>query len=176
MEEDCYSPRDKVYAVVVQNPGLHFREIQRRTNLATGAIQYHISYLERKNYIKSKKEGKFLRFYANGENVDTNLMNLLRQKQLRTIVLFLLNKRRATAKVISQSTDFPLNITKNYLSKLIESKIVSKTTEKSLTFYSINEKEKIISLFIIHKKSFLDSLVDSFVDIWENELSLVEDD
>ena len=44
------TPRDKIYSIIVQNPGLHFREIQRRTNIATGALQYHLEYLKKISY------------------------------------------------------------------------------------------------------------------------------
>ena len=87
------SPRDRIYSTIIQNPGLHFREIQRRVDIATGALQYHIDYLRKKHLIYEEKEGKFSRFYAHQEEkVDSNLMNLLRQDQVRQIVLFLLTK------------------------------------------------------------------------------------
>ena len=95
-ESIILTPRDKVYSEIVKSPGLHFREIQRRTNLATGALQYHIDYLKKKNFIFDKKEGKFSRFYSSQETnqIDLELMNLLRQDQVRKIILIILPKKR----------------------------------------------------------------------------------
>jgi len=173
IEEDILSPRDKIYSSIVKNPGLHFREIQRRVDYATGAMQYHIDYLKKKNFIREEKEGKFSRFYASEEkSVDSKLMNLLRQKQVRLMVLFLLNRRRATINVIADSTEMSVSTANFHMKKLVESSIVEEEHQKDLTFYSVREKEPIVELLIEHKTSFLDKLVDSFVDLWEKELDL----
>lgn len=58
-ESIILTPRDKVYSEIVKSPGLHFREIQRRTNLATGALQYHIDYLKKKILFLTKKKENF---------------------------------------------------------------------------------------------------------------------
>ena len=103
------TPRDKIYSVIVQNPGLHFREIQRRTGVATGALQYHTDYLKKKSFIREEKEGKFSRFYAlNSQVKDSKLMNLLRQDSVRKIILFLMNKRRAGLHSISEGVSLGL--------------------------------------------------------------------
>ena len=54
-EQMALSPRDKIYSTVVKNPGLHFREIQRRVDIATGALQYHLDYLKKKHLIYEEK-------------------------------------------------------------------------------------------------------------------------
>ncbi len=166
------TPRDKIFSTIVQNPGLHFREIQRRTNYATGAVQYHIDYLKKKNLIHEIKEGKFTRYYSVEEKSNSKILNLLRQNQVRLIVLFLLNQRRATIKAISIATKLNSPIVLFHLKKLISASVVKEEKIKELTFYSIINKEPIMELLIIHKKSFLDKLVDNFVKIWEEELNL----
>ncbi len=167
------TPRDKIFSTIVKNPGLHFREIQRRVNFATGAIQYHIDYLKKKNLIREEKEGKFTRYYSIQEkDTDTKIMNLLRQNQVRIIVLFLIDRRRATLNAISSATEMNSSTTIFHLKKLINAGIVKEETVKELTFYFILEKEPLMKILIIHKKSFLDSLVDNFVKLWEEELSL----
>jgi predicted transcriptional regulator len=172
-EAVAITPRDKIYSTIVQNPGLHFREIQRRVGFATGAMQYHLDYLKRKNFVREQKEGKFSRFYASEEKeIDSRLMNLLRQKQVRLIVLFLLNRRRATINVIADSTEMSISTANFHMKKLVEGGIVEEEKQKELTFYSVKEKEPIVELLIEHKSSFLDKLVDNFVSIWEEELDL----
>ncbi len=172
-DEMAISPRDQIYSTIVKNPGLHFREIQRRVGYATGAMQYHIDYLRKKNFIREEKEGKFSRFYAVGENmVDTTIMNLLRQEQVRKILLLLLNKRRATIKTISKEFGMSNSTLTFHLKKLVDSGIVEERNTQGKTFYSIKNKEPIIEHLIVYKKSFLDSLVDNFVSIWEEELGL----
>jgi len=172
-EQMALSPRDKIFSTIIQNPGLHFREIQRRVDIATGALQYHVDYLKKKHLIYEKKEGKFSRFYAHQEEkIDEKLMNLLRQDQVRQIVLFLLTKRRATIKTIVKEMDISASTTKFHLKKLLDREVVVGKEQQGKTFYSLKEKEPIMVLLINYKESFLDALVDSFVGIWEEELGL----
>jgi predicted transcriptional regulator len=167
------SPRDRIFSTIIQNPGLHFREIQRRVDIATGALQYHVEYLKKKHLIYEEKEGKFSRFYAHQEEkIDEKLMNLLRQDQVRQIVLFLLTKRRATIKTIVKEMDISASTTKFHLKKLLDRGVVVEKEQQGKSFYSLKEKEPIMILLINYKTSFLDALVDSFVEIWEEELGL----
>jgi predicted transcriptional regulator len=166
------TPRDRIYSTVANNPGLHFREVQRRTGIATGAMQYHLDYLKKKNLIREEKEGKFSRFYAlQADIADSKLMNLLRQESVRKIVLFLMNRRRATLPTISKNVGLGLSTTSFHMQKLTLAEIVlQKTISQKLYFY-LKDKESILLLLVEFKGSFLDSLVDNFVDLWEKELS-----
>lgn len=170
-EHMALSPRDRIYSTIGKNPGLHFREVQRRTEIATGALQYHIDYLKKKNLIYEKKEGKFSRFYAFGqEPVNSDLMNLLRQDSVRKIILFLLKRRRATLPSISKEVQLSNSTTSFHLQKLLQAQIVLQKTTQGKVFFSIKEKDPIIEVLLSYKQSFLDSLVDNFIDLWENDL------
>ena len=162
--------RDKIYRTITKNPGLHFRELQRRTELATGSLQYHLDYLIKRNLVKTAKQGKFVRYYsARGQQFgeDETLMNLLRQESLRKISLFLLTKRSATNFSIANAVGLSPSTISWHLSKLVSNGIVG--TRKRLRkkyFYLINP-EKTMALLRVYKKSFLDELVDHFAEIWE---------
>ena len=171
-EAMALTPRDKIYSTIVQNPGLHFREVQRRTMMATGAMQYHIDYLKKKNLIREEKEGKFSRFYSLQTDIaDTKLMNLLRQDSVRKIVLFLMNRRRATLPTISANVGLGLSTTSFHMQKLLQSEIVLQKTIIGKLYFFLKDKESILALLVEYKGSFLDSLVDNFVDLWEKELA-----
>ena len=166
------TPRDRIYSTVAKNPGLHFREIQRRTQIATGAMQYHIDYLKKKNLIREEKEGKFSRFYALQTNVaNTKLMNLLRQDSVRRIVLFLMNRRRATLPTIAKNVQLGLSTTSFHMQKLTLSEIVLQKTIRGKLYFYLKDKESILLLLVEYKESFLDSLVDNFVELWEKEMA-----
>jgi len=170
-EAVALTPRDRIFSTIAQNPGLHFREIQRRVGYATGAMQYHIDYLKKKGHIREEKEGKFSRFYAvAGESVDSKLMGLLRQESVRRITLFLMDKRKATLQAISKGINLGLSTTGFHMQKLIQTGFVVETKSRGKIFYVLNEKEKILGLLVQYRHSFLDELVDSFIDLWEKEL------
>ncbi len=165
------SARDKIYRAVVKNPGLHFRELQRRTELATGSLQYHLDYLARRHLVKSVKQGKFVRYYSvRGEQFgeDETLMNLLRQDSLRKIVLFLLTRKSATNLAIAAAVGLSPSTVSWHLSKLVGNNIVGVRKRVRKKYFYLANPEKVMQLLRGYKKSFLDELVDHFVEIWDS--------
>ena len=163
--------RDKIYQTILKNPGLHFRELQRRTTLATGSLQYHLDYLSRKHLVNSVKQGKFVRYYSvRGEQFgeDQTLMNLLRQESLRTIVLFLFTKKSATNQTIAESVGLSPSTVSWHLSKLVKNNVVGVRKRLRKKYFYLLEPEKTREMLTCYRKSFLDELVDHFVDIWDS--------
>jgi DNA-binding transcriptional ArsR family regulator len=54
-----------------------------------------------------------------------------------------------------------------HLKKLIDVSIVNKEVEGRRSFYSVNNPDLIIKVLIKYKESFLDILVDRFIEMWE---------
>lgn len=162
--------RRKIYNAVKRNPGLHFREIQRRTKVATGALQYHLEFLSKRHLVRTLKEGKFVRYYSvRGKQLgpDQQLMGLLRQESLRKIIVFLLLKKRATNVQISKNIALSPSTTSWHLAKLVQYGIIGKTQRGKKTVFSTLEPERIALLLQAHKRSFFDEMVDNFVDAWQ---------
>ncbi len=163
--------RKKIYGLIKKNPGLHFRELQRRVGIATGALQYHLEYLQKKHLVKTERETKFLRYYlVRADFEETDLMALLRQESMRKIIVFLMQKRFATIPSISRDINLSPSTTSWHLDKLFEKKVVEKNRRGKKTFFKLIDKQKIATLLVNYRKSFLDVVVDNFVEIWEEEL------
>ncbi len=163
--------RDKIYRAINRNPGLHFRELQRRTDLATGSLQYHLDYLTKRHLVFASKQGKFVRYYsARGEQFgeDETLMNLLRQESLRKIVLFLLTKRSATNPVIADAVGLSPSTISWHINKLVTGNVVGVRKRLRKKYFYLLEPGKAKGLLRAHKVSFLDELVDHFVEIWDS--------
>lgn len=163
--------REKIYSTINKNPGLHFRELQRRTELATGSLQYHLDYLVRRNLIKPVKHGKFVRYYgARGQQLgeDETLMNLLRQESLRKIALFLLTRKSATNFTIASALGLSPSTISWHLNKLVSANIVAVRKRFRKKYFYLADAEKVKGMLRSYRKSFLDELVDHFVDIWDS--------
>ena len=162
--------RSKIYRLIDRNPGLHFREIQRRTNFAVGSLQYHLEYLQKKHLVKIEKDGKFVRYYSvRGPQLGeaTKTMALLRQKSVRKIVIFLLTEKRANHFTISNAVELSPSTVSWHLNKLLESGVVIREKQGRESIFHVANPETSAQLLIRHKKSFLDEFVDNFVEIWE---------
>lgn len=160
--------RQKIYNVLKDSPGLHFREIQRRTGFATGLLQYHLDYLIKKHLIRQIKEKKFTRFYLiREEQVDEKEMAALRQEGQRKIIMLLLNKKRATNKQIAKAILISPSTASFHLSKLLENGLITRVRKGKKTYFYLVEPEKHANLLVSYKKSFFDEMVDNFVEVWQ---------
>lgn len=162
--------RRKIYNCIVRSPGLHFREIQRRLKLATGSIDYHLHFLHKNGLIRVEKEGNFVRYYPltkNWSQEEKDILSLLRQEKIRRIIVFLVEKKKANATNIARFLEVSPPTLSWYLKQLTEKNIIRQQKKGRFRFYSLVEPKKMMEYLIAHKRSFLDKVVDSFIEAWE---------
>lgn len=84
--------RRQIYNIILENPGLHLRGLSRRTNLSFGGLRHHLNYLKKQEYIVTKSDPRYTRYYVSKKvgKKDKELLNLLRQEVPRKIVLLLI--------------------------------------------------------------------------------------
>ncbi|MFH1664225.1 MAG: winged helix-turn-helix transcriptional regulator [archaeon] len=160
--------RKKIYELIEENPGLHFREIERRTGLAVGSLQYHLEFLQKSHLIKSFRQGKFLRYYTSKESVveEKAAMSFLRKPSSRKIIIFLLNKKKANNLVISKKIGLSPSTTSWHLEQLVKESVLGKEKRGRESLFFVVNPNEVASLLVEHKKSFVDELVDNFVEVW----------
>jgi len=162
--------RKKIYECIIKSPGLHFREVQRRTNLATGTLDYHLHFLHKNGLIRAEKSGRFTRYYASEvayDEQEKSLLSILRQGHARRIIIHLLQSKKSNASKISESTGLSPSNLSWYLKLLEEKGIISHGKKGRFRFYSVNDRDSIVKCLVTYKESFLDQLVDGFIETWE---------
>ena len=58
------SNRYSIHGLIIDKPGIHYSEIIREFDLTNGVAAYHLSVLERENFIRSVRDGRLKRFYS----------------------------------------------------------------------------------------------------------------
>ncbi len=64
--------RGRVYQYIEINPGEHYSQIKRDLSLPNGSLVHHLNVLEKADKIKSRKDGRFRRFYTKGTRIPQN--------------------------------------------------------------------------------------------------------
>jgi predicted transcriptional regulator/uncharacterized protein YegL len=78
--------REQIFKYVNENPGEHFRAIQRALSLEIGTVSHHINKLESEEFLKSRQDGQYRRFYPMDSKIDVKLiLNQLQQNILNWI-------------------------------------------------------------------------------------------
>jgi predicted transcriptional regulator len=161
--------RQVLYTVIAESPGLHFRELQRRTQMATGQLLYHLHWLEEKLVLRKIIDGQYLRYYTLdkiGDN-ERKVLEFARQKSVRHILLFLIENDYANHESIVKSVGLSPSTVSWHLKKLVKANMLVKVVDGRKSFYYINDLDLIKKTLMKYRVSFLDKLVDSFIEMWD---------
>ncbi|HIH42917.1 TPA: transcriptional regulator [Candidatus Woesearchaeota archaeon] len=162
--------RKRIYLTIEKFPGLHFRELQRKVDIGTGNTEYHLNYLVKVNLIKAEKSKSNKRFYPLGLNdYERKILGILRQKNFRKIILKGLKYKLITNKVITDYLQISPSSATWYINQLIDRNILVILEKEKQKYYQLKDKDEIIKVLIIYKESFVDNLVDSFVEAFEKQ-------
>ncbi|NYT20051.1 MAG: winged helix-turn-helix transcriptional regulator [Methanosarcinales archaeon] len=162
--------RKRIYELVRSSPGIHLRELERRSSIVIGSLQYHLHYLEKKGFIYSFTDEEYVRYFARDrklEGEDRKILSLLRRKGCRHILFNLLHDPGMNNKDLAEAISLSPSTTSWHLNKLLKDGIIEKTKAGRSSSFSIKDPELVAELIIYYKESFLDSLLDNFTEIWD---------
>ncbi len=163
--------RKRIYDIVRQFAGSHFREIQRRSGLATGTVQHHLHALVKHGLVRETKQGQYSIYFprelpAGNERV----LSALRQESIRNILLILIIQEPRTNEEIVKLVNLSPSTVSWHLKILQARGIVHAQREGRKTFYRLAcDKQEIKDLLITYQESFFDKLVDHVVEMWSLE-------
>lgn len=160
--------RRKIFEVVKKFAGSHFKEIERKSNLPSGTVKYHLAYLVKRGLISEEKDGNNIRFFPREfKSKNKKLLSFLRQKTIRNILLFILTHNDCYHEQIVNAVHVSPSTVTWHLKKMEENTIIKSRKDGRKTFYTVViDKEEVVNLLITYQESFLDSLVDRVIEMW----------
>jgi DNA-binding transcriptional ArsR family regulator len=69
--------RERIFALIDDNPGIHFRDICRRLEKQIGVVEYHVYILKKFGFITANRDGRFTRFYTKTAALDDVARNVI---------------------------------------------------------------------------------------------------
>jgi DNA-binding MarR family transcriptional regulator len=131
--------RGVVYEYIRAHPGTHVRGMAKELRLATGDLQYHLSWLEKHGFVKTKKSG-FYRFVYPAmvfQEKQEVLLGLLSQETPREILLCLLQEAALTQGDIARSLGHSQPTISWHMDRLIQLGVVSKSRTGGWVVYKL---------------------------------------
>jgi predicted transcriptional regulator len=171
--------RRHIYQTIDKYPGIHFRELYRKSNISMGSLEYHLNILERNDLIYAKKESGFTRYFVKGKlgSEDKELASMLQNDKLRKMVFTLVLNPGLTHKNLTQKLGWPKSTISFYLKKLLTKGVVEEReqpksggitkTVKSGTGLFVTKPDRVIHLVTIYKTGFFDELANRILDLVE---------
>ena len=175
MFTDISQNRLDIYNYISLNPGTYLRNIFRGVGLAMGDTQYHLSVLEKKGYVKSRKVGKHRHYYPMSVNSgrDELMLVFLKQAVTRDILVYLIENIGATQSDLSNFKHFSTPTIYWYMKRLINSGLVVGVKEGNVIRYYVKD---ICSLTECIRRYMPDTwirLASKFADMYSNVTKLL---
>lgn len=157
--------RKRIFECVRDSPGLHFREIQRRTSLPIGVLEYHLNYLVQKELLTLERDENFSRYYPGGQlsKGKQTVLSVLRQEIPRGVILYLLRNPGSTHTELLRNFTISGGTLSYHVKKLTTKGVVSAEKRGRESYLRVVDPENVADLLIVYRRTFFDKLVDEFV-------------
>ncbi len=157
--------RKRIFECIRGSPGLHFREIQRRTTLPIGVLEYHLNYLVDRSIVTLDKQENFSRYYPGGQlnSEKQRILSSLRQEIPRGIMLYLLRNPGATHGEVLTNFTISGGTLSYHIKKLVAKGVIRLEKVGRESRMTVLDPDKVSDLLIIYRRTFFDKLVDEFV-------------
>ena len=167
---DISENRADIYNYISLNPGTYLRKIFKDVGLAMGDTQYHLSVLEKKGYVKSRKVGKHRYYYPmlvkSGE--EELILALLRQTTTRDILIYLIENIGATQSDLSNFIHFSTPTIYWYMKRLISSGLVVGFKEGNVIRYYVSDISSLTECIRKYMPDTWMNLASKFADMYLN--------
>ena len=185
--------RREIYEYISKNSGLHMRDISRKMNIPFTTLQYHLNYLEKREYIISKDDGKYIRYFISLEigEKEKRILNCLRKKTSLHIILWFFIAQQCSQKDLSRFLEKHPTTIGFYLRNMVNAgiikhvsiengviykdtlpNVIERSQISSEKIYVLQDSWMIYDLLIKHKENLSDKeIVDGIIEYVEMHIS-----
>ncbi|MEM4286122.1 MAG: hypothetical protein QXS98_04220 [Candidatus Nitrosocaldus sp.] len=139
-----------IFNAIKNMPGIRYMELKRLTGLSYGTLTYHLTMLEKEGRIKVMRTTRKSRYYPSIMNdVDMEIIDCIRNKTCRSILLLILEEGKVTLDMMAESIKSAKTTLKYHIDLLKSKKIIEGERIGRFIFYHIKDArvmEKITTL------------------------------
>lgn len=158
--------RSRIRDCISREPGIHFSDINRELDIATGQTQYHVRKLLRADKVEKESIAGRTHYYPPTYTAwERRAIALLRRETTREIVLFLLRNGAVPPSDIANRLDLARSTVEWHLGRLIEQDIARKAEmddDSSRVVVSLVDESGVYRLLREIEPHLLDRVVDRF--------------
>lgn len=162
--------RDVILDVIRSNPGIHFREIQRRTGAAVGQVEYHLYQLEKLEKIHSREDGKTKRYFTSEGTglLQRRIIFFLRNPAGRDMIFLLLQKGRVPEDSLVRGRKPVKERKMALLEDMIRENVLRLSVESETRYYELSDVSIVRQTLKTFRESFLDTLTSNIISILDS--------
>ncbi len=166
MAEPSLTSRDRIFALVEEQPGLHLRELPRRLGLSLRAVRYHLDTMAREELVTSHRSGRFERWFRAGafSPVDQALISALRVRGQRAILERLLAHGPARFATLRKAESLSPATLSHDLDRLTAEGLVDAGDDR---LYRLRDPGALRMRLTLYRHRFPDLLADAAQEIFD---------
>lgn len=161
------SLRTDIEKVILEHPGIHFREIQRRSGAAVGQLEYHLYQLEKMDKISIRKDGKLKRYFLvedTGYN-ERRLLFFLRNNLSRDVLYHLMENEYAPMDIFLTGRRSRREKIRDIINEMAEQGVIHLQTEQKRVLIFLNDGDKVKETLNRFRESFLDTMSSNILSL-----------
>lgn len=161
------STRDSIANLIVKNPGIHFREIQRKSGLAVGQLEYHLNQLEVDEKISIREDGNIKRYFSleSGNYYERQALFYLRSSIGREVLLKLSKSEYMPLQTLLKVRKPIQEKRKKIIEDMEKDGIIDIFKNLGMTQVKIRDRERLIEIARKYRESILESLSENFISL-----------
>jgi predicted transcriptional regulator len=159
-------PRQRLLRVVEEHPGCHLRALERLVPYSFGSLRHHLDQLAAAGLIRAELDQRFLRYYPIA--MDAALRKTcaaMRQRQLRRMMVYLLDHDIATRTEIARALELPLSTVATYVRRLRAMDVLKELEPQH--GLSLRDKQRTEAALIKYRPTLLDAFIDGALRLFE---------
>lgn len=168
-----YETRRRVFELIQREPGLHMRELERRSTVPLSTLRHHLAFLQEHGLVDAEEDRNVTRFFPRAllEPHDRRTLGALRQEALRRLLLHILAKGgQAPYRELAAEHGIPASTLATYLAELVRRGVLARRSLGRESRYDVLEPERVIRLLLAYRETFFDRLVDHLLDaVYQDE-------
>lgn len=167
--------RRSIYECVSLFPGVHLRDVARRTGLEPNHVKYHLLTLEKNGLVSSQRDQSYWRFWPReagavgwreGVDVlDKRLLAVLRRPVPLHVTLCLLDQGEMSQASINAAVPVAHSTLHYHLGVLESVGLVASERQGRERLYKLCEPERVARLLVMYRPP--EDLVAGFLEAWE---------
>ncbi|TFG26843.1 MAG: hypothetical protein EU532_08830 [Promethearchaeota archaeon] len=144
--------RNEIFEYIKQNPAKNINEIMKAHNLGSNLALWHLSALEKFQFIRSKKiRNQCIFFQFDSDPKFDKFLYYMANDIVQSIVTFMQNEKPLKITEIADGLKKNHNTIKKYLEALIDLKLVEIEKEKSRDLYKLNKERYLKAIKLVNR-------------------------
>ena len=138
--------RSIIYRFILENPGLHFRELGRRLNIPRSTLGYHLNYLKKQGLTITKKDYKYSRYFISEDisKSEKTILSIIRAEAARDVLLYIWIMVVASRTEIAKELDKHPTTVEFHLKRLLECGVIEPAPAVDGIIYTSSKNVPII--------------------------------